>query len=417
MRKMKKLFLWSTLVFLMFACGNNEDNPIPDIPAEQSEMTVLSYFVADATYIEDDIWVNIAAMYDGLSLMKKSATLLVYWDGSGSYGNWENPVILRFTTDGKGKVNGLDPLPQDATADEVIALAEVVKEYPSQLSVDKGVMTKVLKDLISLSPTSKVGLVAASHGSSWLNTIFLSRSARSFGQDGKGTDNTILIKDMADAMKATGKQFDFLLFDACCMGTIEVCYDLRDAVNYQLASVMEVPAYGFPYEVSLPYLYEGNVEGYKKICQAYIDFYEEQPSNAWGTISVIDSKEVLNLTNLIKQEIVEHKDLLTNYDVDVLQEYGREGAPDIAYDLEQFIADLNGGTAPAEFKEQMEKTVLYKDCLEDANPSYYSVDKENFCGLGIYIPISSRKKWNDYFQTIDWYTASGWNEVTFSWNF
>ena len=413
---MNKLFIWLALVFLMFACANN-DEPIPEKPIEPSEMTVLSYFVADANYIEDDIWRNVAAMYDGLSLMEKSATLLVYWDGSGSYGNWDYPVILRFNTDGRGNVNGRKPLPQDATVEEVVALAEVVKEYPYQLSTDKQVMSHVLKDLISLSPTQRVGLIAASHASSWLDTIFMSRSARSFGQDGKGTDNTILIKDMAEAMKSTGKQFDFLLFDACYMANIEVCYELRDVVDYQIASVMEVPAYGFPYEVSLHHLYNGNVDGYKKICQAYIDFYNEQNSNAWGTIAVIDSKEIQKLTDIIKQEIVEHKELLADYDVSVLQEFGRDGGQNIAYDLEQFVKNINGDNSPSGFKTQIDKTILYKGCLEKAKPSNYSVDPSNFCGLGIYIPIASRSKWNNYFKTIDWYTVSGWNEVTFSWNF
>lgn len=415
---MNRLFICCTLAFLLIACGNN-DEPNPPVPelVESSNMTVMGYFVADASNIEDDIWTNISAMYDGLSLMKKSATLLIYWDGSGSYGSWDYPVVLRYTTDGHGNVNGHEPLPEDATVEEVIELAEVVKKYPSQLSTDKDVMSKVLKDLIDLSPTEQVGLIAASHGSSWLNTIYMSRSARSFGQDGKGTDNTMIIKDMADAMKSTGKHFDFLLFDACCMGTIEVCYDLRDAVDYQIASVMEVPAYGFPYENSLHYLYEGNLDGYKKICQAYIDFYSEQTSNAWGTIAIVNSKEIQALTDIVKQEIIEHKDLLANYDVNVLQEYGRQGGPDIAYDLEQFIKTLNENNNPSSFKTQLDKTILYKGCLTEAHPSSYAVDADNFCGLGIYIPIPSRSKWNDYFKTIDWYMASGWNEVTFSWIF
>jgi hypothetical protein len=378
----------------------------------------MGYFVADASGIEDDIFRNIAAMYDGLALMKKPATLLVYWDGSGDYGQWEDPVILRYTTDGKGNVNGQKQLPEDATANEVVDLAEVVKQYPSQLSVDKSVMTQVLKDMIAVSPTERVGLVAASHGSAWTNSIFMSRS---FGQDGKGTDNTMLVSDMADAMKATGKKFDFLLFDACFMGTAEVCYDLRDVADYQIVSVMEVPAYGFPYESSLDYLYEGTVDGYKKICQAYIDFYQERYENgdyAWGTIALVDSKEMEGLADATRAEIVEHKDVLGNdFDESDIQEYGKQGGRGIAYDLGQLMAVLNNGTMPNAFADQLNKTVLYKSCLEIANPSSYKVDAANYCGLGVYIPIRYNDNWNDFFKTISWYTVAGWNEVTFSWDF
>jgi hypothetical protein len=413
---MKKLFLLLTFVSLFTAC-KDDDGPSGG-KKENAPITVMGYFIADASGIEDDIFRNIAAMYDGLALMKKPATLLVYWDGSGDYGQWEDPVILRYTTDGKGNVNGQKQLPEDATANEVVDLAEVVKQYPSQLSVDKSVMTQVLKDMIAVSPTERVGLVAASHGSAWTNSIFMSRS---FGQDGKGTDNTMLVSDMADAMKATGKKFDFLLFDACFMGTAEVCYDLRDVADYQIVSVMEVPAYGFPYESSLDYLYEGTVDGYKKICQAYIDFYQERYENgdyAWGTIALVDSKEMEGLADATRAEIVEHKDVLGNdFDESDIQEYGKQGGRGIAYDLGQLMAVLNNGTMPNAFADQLNKTVLYKSCLEIANPSSHKVDAANYCGLGVYIPIRYNDNWNDFFKTISWYTVAGWNEVTFSWDF
>ena len=413
---MKKLFLLLTFVSLFTAC-KDDDGPSGG-KKENAPITVMGYFIADASGIEDDIFRNIAAMYDGLALMKKPATLLVYWDGSGDYGQWEDPVILRYTTDGKGNVNGQKQLPEDATANEVVDLAEVVKQYPSQLSVDKSVMTQVLKDMIAVSPTERVGLVAASHGSAWTNSIFMSRS---FGQDGKGTDNTMLVSDMADAMKATGKKFDFLLFDACFMGTAEVCYDLRDVADYQIVSVMEVPAYGFPYESSLDYLYEGTVDGYKKICQAYIDFYQERYENgdyAWGTIALVDSKEMEGLADATRAEIVEHKDVLGNdFDESDIQEYGKQGGRGIAYDLGQLMAVLNNGTMPSVFADQLNKTVLYKSCLEIANPSSHKVDAANYCGLGVYIPIRYNDNWNDFFKTISWYTVAGWNEVTFSWDF
>ena len=413
---MKKLFLLLTFVSLFTAC-KDDDGPSGG-KKENAPVTVMGYFVADASGIEDDIFRNIAAMYDGLALMKKPATLLVYWDGSGDYGQWEDPVILRYTTDGKGNVNGQKQLPEDATANEVVDLAEVVKQYPSQLSVDKSVMTQVLKDMIAVSPTERVGLVAASHGSAWTNSIFMSRS---FGQDGKGTDNTMLVSDMADAMKATGKKFDFLLFDACFMGTAEVCYDLRDVADYQIVSVMEVPAYGFPYESSLDYLYEGTVDGYKKICEAYIDFYQERYENgdyAWGTIALVDSKEMEGLADATRAEIVEHKDVLGNdFDESDIQEYGKQGGRGIAYDLGQLMAVLNNGTMPNAFADQLNKTVLYKSCLEIANPSSHKVDAANYCGLGVYIPIRYNDNWNDFFKTISWYTVAGWNEVTFSWDF
>ena len=135
---------------------------------------------------------------------------------------------------------------------------------------------------------------------------------------------------------------------------------------------------------------------------------------------MIDNKEVGSLTQEIKNEITLHKAELSDYDPNVLQEYGRSGGPYISYDLGHFIKDLNDGVIPTSFDEQLQKTVIYKGCLETARSGGYgdySVDAENYSGLGIYIPTSKRPKWNQYFKTIDWFTISGWNEVTFSWDF
>ena len=412
---MKKFLLLLTLPFLMMGC-NGGDDPEPPVVIPSAPITIFAYLVADNN-LDDDLMSNIGAMYDGMTSMNKQATLLVYWDGKSKIQDVSNPMLLRYQADGKGNINGLLPIDTNAPLDDVLDVAEVVKEYPEQMSTDAKVMTQVLKDMVNLTTTEKIGLVVGSHASSWLNTIFTSRA---FGQDGSGTDNTMLIPDMANALKSTGKTFDFILFDACYMGTTEVAYMFREVANYHLASVMEVPAYGFPYEDFMKDLYTGTVEGYKAACQSYIEYYQnlyQNGSYAWATVTLTDSKEMANLTNELKKEITAHKDVLADYDSSSLQEYGKNSGPYIAVDLGHLVEDLNGGTLPASFKTQLNKTVLYKGCLEKASPSNYAVKAANYSGLGIYVPVEERPKWNQYFKTLDWYTASGWNEVTFSWDF
>ena len=400
-----------------------ENDIIPNVPTldevGKAPLTILAYLVANNN-LDDDLLANIGTMYDGLATMDKAATLLVYWDGKTTIGaNKSSHLILKYETDGKGNINEKPALDEEAPLDDVLEVGKVMKEYSAQLSTDKQVMAKVLKDMVGMTSSGRIGLVTGSHASSWLNSIYLSRS-RAFGQDGSGTDNTMLISDMVEAMKSVGKRFDFVLFDACFMGTAEVAYAFRDVADYQISSVMEVPAYGFPYDVFMDDLYKGTVEGYKEVCQAYIDFYSQRykaGNQAWATIALMKSSEIQGLINQVKAEIVEHKEAVADYDVKKLQEYGRSGGPDIAYDLEQFMKDLNGDVVPAAFKAQLDKAVLHKGCLETARPSSYKVDAANYCGLGIYIPIASRSKWNDYFKTIDWYEVSGWSDVTFSWDF
>ena len=413
----KALWLLSVLLFLS-SCDPSDEEPTP-IPDKDS-VTVLSYLIANND-LGDELLFNIEIMYDGLKSMDKPATLLVYWDGKSSMGkNNSTHLILKYETDGKGKINGKPALGIDATTREILDVAEVLKEYPSQVSTDKNVFQSVLSDMVSFAPTDKLGLIIGSHGSAWLNTI--STSGRALGYDGN-TSNSIELTDMVEAIETVGNKFEFLLFDACFMGTAEVCYECRDLADYIIASVMEVPGYGFPYDYFLSDLYNGTITGYKKVCQSFVDYYkseyEKGKDGCWGTIALVDCSEVTNLITLVREEIVTHKDALSDYDADKLQEYGRDGGKYIAYDLQHFIKDLNGGEVPWAFENQMNKTVLYKGCLEEARYySYnYDVDVDNYCGLGLYIPLPTRSKWNTYFKTLDWYTASGWNQVSFSWNF
>lgn len=409
-------------VFLLFgllvACTEDDEptvNPEPT-PADES-VTVLSYFIANNN-LDDFMVQNVCIMYDGLAVMTEPATLLIYWDGQTAVGkNKSKHLILKYETDGKGKINGKKALETTSSWKEVFDEAVILKEYPDQLSTDKEVMATVLQDMAKFSPTQNLGLIVGSHGSSWYNTIY----TRALGYDGS-TSNSINLPDMVEAMETLEKSFEFILFDACYMGTMEVAYEFRHVADYQISSVMEVPAYGFPYDYFLGDLFKGTMEGYKNVCQSFVDYYKsvyDEGKTAWGTIALIDSKEVEGMTQAVRQQIVAHKDTLASYVPKRIQEYGRQAGQGIAHDLEHFVKDLNGGEVPAAFAEQLEKTVLYKGCLEEARytPYNYDVDATNYCGLGIYIPQSNKSKWNPYFKTLDWYEASGWNEVTFSWGF
>ena len=411
-----KKYLWIfSLAGLLFACNDNGDDPQPE-PGKKN-MTILSYLVANNN-LNNALLVNIGAMYDGLAGMDEPATLMVYWDGKTKVGaNNADHLILKYETDGKGNINGRPALDETTVMEDVLDEAIIVKEYASQLSTDKEVMKTVLKDMMANTDSDKYGLIVGSHASSWLSSIFTSRA---FGQDGSSTDNTMLIPDMAEALKSVGQKFEFILFDACYMGTTEVAYTFRDVANYQISSVMEVPAYGFPYDLLMQDLYEGTASSYQQVCQYYMEYYKflyDCNDTAWGTMALIDSKEMGNLTDMIKQEIVAHKELLAEYDTGHLQEYGKSSGPYIAVDLGHFVKDMNGGSMPAAFSSQLAKTVLYKECMEKTYPYNYAVDADNYSGLGMYIPVAARPKWNTYFKTLDWYTAAGWNEVSFSWNF
>lgn len=421
---MKKYLFLLLSSCILFACGGGSegDEPKPEptpVPVEKAPLTIMAYLVANNN-LNNVLEANIGTMYDGLAGMKSSATLLVYIDGKTGFGaNKADHVILKYETDGKGNINGMEALDYSYSLDDILGVAKIVKEYSEQTSTNKDVMTKVLKDMISASNTTRYGLVAGAHGSAWLKDISTSRA---FGPDGANS-NSITMADMADAMEETGKTFDFLLFDACYMGSGEVIYEFKDAAKYQIVSAMEIPGYGFPYDMLMNDLYKGTVDGYKKACDYFVNhyqqLYDEGEDYVWATVALVDSKEIPGLTNEFKQQIVANKEALADFDITGIQEYGRKPGKNLSIDMRHFVKKLNKESVPASFDTQMAKTVLHKASMAKGRyGSYnYDVDAQNFCGLGVYVPLEGYTKWNDYFKTIDWFEAAGWNEVTFSWDF
>ena len=125
------------------------------------------------------------------------------------------------------------------------------------------------------------------------------------------------------------------------------------------------------------------------------------------------------LASAIKEQIAAHKDVIADYNpIGKLQHYGLNtsatGFKYVSFDMGQFISVLNDGILPESFSAQLDKTILHKTCLE--NTTYYRIEAEKFCGLGMYIPLETRPNWNVYYETIDWYDAAGWDQVDFNWN-
>ena len=254
---MKKILFLFLAACFFFSC---EKETIV-IPQQHAGRTVLAFFWADNS-LNSSLRNNIQTMMQGLQAMKDSAALLVYWDGEASDISWPEPCIVEYVTNGQGGINSLSKGTTDAMmADkntsiyDLIGIGNIRKKYPPQTSTEKTVMQTVIGDMMSAYPSESYGIIFGSHGSGWLPTI---TGTRSIGQDGgRYSSDTALIPELAEVLRTVNPQkFDFVLFDACMMGCAEVYYELKDAARYCIASVLDIPAAGFPYASVMPYLYE-----------------------------------------------------------------------------------------------------------------------------------------------------------------
>lgn len=422
-----KKWLYTLLVIVLAACSNE----IPEQqPAKRSGRTVLAYLISNNkagsldTYLRD----NVVDMYTALGSMEESCTLLVFYRPYKGDIPLSNPTLMSFYADGRGNINGVDVLTgRELTFDAVCRIARK-KEYTmnSQIATDPAVMEEVFTDMQAVAPSDSYGLILGSHASGWMKGT--SVQSKAFGDD---DGYNIDIPDLADVLKNSfSEKLDFVLFDACMMGTAEVGYELKEVTSHCIASVMETPVYGFPYDQILPYLYTQNID-YSAVCHEFVSF--NKTNNLWGTCAVMDCSQMENLASAVKAKLSEWEDALSFVSMRNVQQYGVGSYKYFSYDVLDFFRELGrkSGVAEADLNEAiatvqsaLNQAVIAKDCLSGVDYDFEGLvlDGTRFCGIGMYIPKEvndyipnniSWNNWNDYYkQSISWYHAAGWDDLT-----
>lgn len=422
-----KKWLYTLLVIVLAACSNE----IPEQqPAKRSGRTVLAYLISNNkagsldTYLRD----NVIDMYTALGNMKESCTLLVFYRPYPDDAPLSKPTLMSFYADGRGNINNVAALTgSELTFDAVCHIAQK-KEYTmnSQIATDPVVMKEVFTDMQKTVPSDSYGLILGSHATGWMkgNSV----QSKAFGDDG---GYNIDIPDLANVLKKSfSEKLDFVLFDACMMGNAEVGYELKDVTSHCIASVMETPVYGFPYDQILPYLYTENID-YSAVCHEFMSF--NKTNNLWGTCAVMDCSQMENLASAVKEKLSEWEDALSSVSMQNVQQYGVNSYKYFSYDVLDFFRELGRKSgivkttdlneAIASVQSALNQAVIAKDCLSGVDYDFDGlvIDGTRFCGIGMYIPKEvndyvpdniSWNNWNDYYkQSISWYCAAGWADL------
>jgi hypothetical protein len=343
------------------ACHRDE---IPEIVP--SGRTIIIYMAADND-LSADAYDDIEEMKEGFS--EVGTNLIVFFDSQD-----ELPCILKI------KPNSTDE----------------IRTYQEFNSANASQVRQVLNDIIDMYPAENYGLVLWSHGTSWLPANI---QLKSFGED-HGTKMNI--PDLAEALPV---HFDFILFDACLMGSVEVAYELRNKTDYLIASSTETIYKGFPYDEIIPELIKSSIN-YPAVAQKYFDFYNNMDgAYRSATISLIDTKELGNLANETAK-LISANEISVDFDrtnaqrLDIYEEQ-------YTFDFADFINKAFPEANKSAFQAQLNKTVLYKahtpTFLEE-----YQIDV--YCGLSSYIPVSGRTDLNDYYKTLQWFNAGSYEK-------
>lgn len=400
---MKKLFLYIVSLFILAGCS--DEIPEHERPV-QSKRAILAYLIANNN-LDTDIMNNVVWMYESLAESQDSCSLAIYYKPSSSNNYIEEAQILTFFTDGHGQINGQPALEgSEMTTGNVVEQALKYAAIPGT-ATDTEVMQANLQAMTDIIPAENYGLIFGSHATSWMPAAGTDIATKSFGQDGT-VYNSINIPELADVLEQTFPgNLDFVLFDACMMQTAEVCYELRHATHYCIASVLETPVEGFPYHLILDDLYQENID-FDKLCEDVINFNKNETKGKWGTYAVVDCEQMDAFANAVREQISPYKNTIE--DTHLFQQYGVGDFLFFSFDVADVIRQLNGGTLPESFQQVLDQTVLAKSCI--TNHSVFRVDEDRYCGMGMYIPdaVPGNTRWNDYYRSaISWYQTV-WSE-------
>lgn len=373
---MKGVRHWFGMIVLLLlcACAKEEEPQVPSVAGR----TVLVYFAADNN-LSGNVEGDIAAMEKGLQKTDMhNGNLVIYVDKKG-----QSPQLLRLVQEG------------DSVRREVIE--EYVLDHASATAER---LRQVLRQVTDAYPSDQYGLVLWSHGTAWLPSDH-KNYLRSFGTDTGG--HSMRVNDLTAAL--ADYHFDFLLFDACYMASLEVAYALRHCTDYLIASPTEVLTDGFPYQLFMQDLFmpEANVVN---VAKQFYTYYQ----SSYGTISVTKTDELADLATACRAIFQgKSEEELFAVPVEELQimEY-LTGNVHALYDCADYVRRLATDAQYAEFQSCLERAVIYKATTPKSAYAYaYGtyLPMNRFSGLSIYVPQAELEELNSWYQQLEWCQA------------
>ena len=227
--------------------------------------------------------------------------------------------------------------------------------------------------------------------------------------DSYGNSKEIEIKDLAAAIPF---KLDYLIFDACLMGGIEVAYELRNVSNKIVASQTEILADGMHYPSLCGHLFKKGGPDLESVCKRYYEIYDKQSGiYKSATISLIDCTKLEALSEITQEIISQHRNefaALQN-NRDNIQKYfcsPYTSNQKWYYDFEDII--IKCGLTEEEsntFGSALEDVVIYKA----ATPRFMNnLTINTHSGLSMYLPFTTGRDYlNSFYKDLEWNKATG----------
>ena len=218
------------------------------------------------------------------------------------------------------------------------------------------------------------------------------------------------ITDMADAFPF---KMDYIIFDACFMGGIEVAYELRNVADRIVFSQTEILGEGMNYRKIASQLFAEGGPDLEGVCKSYYDQYNSNSGvMKSATISLVDCSKLESLAEITKELLEKYRSGLNSLqDTRTVQQYYRN---DYRYrDKHKWFYDFGdiiekcglSEEDKAAFNENLNAAVRYK-----AATKWFMSDFEikKHSGLSMYLPFTTGRYYlNSFYKTLEWNEAVG----------
>ncbi len=406
-----KILTFSHLVlvlslFSVLLNGCSKDTPTPPPPpTPDSFETVILVYAASANNLYSNLLADKSEMLLGLKQTDPQKVRLFLLETTPTTSSKGRSVIL---------YEALRDYP-----DETYSFSVVKKYDETVFSTDPKRLTEVISDVKELRKANNYGLIFWSHGGGldpdFSNHVMpevkkISLPSPSTYDPGmnywwgvdevNGVSDKMDIHELADAIPDNA--FEFIWFDCCYMGGIELAYQLRNKTRYFIGYPTEVYSPGLNYTNAIPYLLVPNpdlVAAAKSLYDFYT--YEWSTTSASVTVGVFDLSKIKDVADAVRQCYLSY----SKPSVQGLINYSRRGVSSF-YDFRQTvrrIASESGISIPGDLDTSLKEFTVCKFASQYTFSGQY-IPAGEYSGISthIYDPASVSAIEN-YYRTLDWY--------------
>ena len=214
------------------------------------------------------------------------------------------------------------------------------------------------------------------------------------------------IREIADLLPF---KLDYIIFDACFMGGVEVAYQFKDKCRYMCFSQTEILSDGMDYTTMISDLLEGNRADLVSLATNYFNHYNLSiGSKRSATISVVDCSKLGTLAAVCRNLFRKYDISKDNVDASKLQKYFKDSASNLAwfYDLYSIVQAAGASeTELSDLQWALDESILYKA----ATPTFalHKFPIYTHSGLSMYLPEKERTQLNSYYRELSWNKLTG----------